>query len=231
MANSHDCIVEADGDNAELSSFYNALLLTGGDLRQLRSPVSDESLRDFSLTPPSQRRVGVAFQCYCPPPIELVRSVSELFPTLVFAIRFLPQFYRHVGFALYRNGEFLLAVTDDDVFRVHDRDPEALMAEGTHPEAATIDGHEAVDWASRLHEALNVVSRERAITVGLEDEWLDLQKFADKVEELGPEYKHAITPLGEERRFLHKLCEQASLLEMHVACWMAVRRVLESDRS
>lgn len=224
MANSYDCIVEAD--NAEVSSFYNALLLAGGDPRQLRSPVSDERLRDFSLTPPSQRLVGVAFQCYCPPPVELVRSVSKLFPTLVFAIRYLPRIYRHVGFALYRDGTCLRSAINHDVYRAEGRDPEACEAEALHPEAATIDGYEATLWASRLSDALNAVSREAAIEAGLGDDQLDLERFADRVEELGPEYEHATTPLDRERRFLEELCEQATLLEARVACRLAVREAL-----
>lgn len=229
MANSHSCVIEADGDADELSRFYRALLLTGGDPQTLLSPVPDAGLdNNFSLSSPGQRPVTVSFECYGRLPDELVRSVSKLFPTLVFALLFLDEMSCRVGFVIYRNGEAHSSAINRDVARATDRDrnPEACEAEALHPEAATIDGHEAVDWASRLSQALSVVSREAAVEVGLGDDLHELETFADKVEELGPEYEHATTPLGSSRRFLDELCEQASQLEAFVACRLAVREAL-----
>lgn len=229
MANSQYCVIEADGDADELSRFYRAMLLAGGDPRLLLSPRPQVALNNaFSLSPPGQRPISVDFESYSRPPHELVRNVSLLFPKLVLALRFLDEMSCHVGFVIYRNGEVHSHAINRDVFRATDgdRDPEACEAEALHPDAATIDGHEAVDWASRLSQALSVVSREAAIEVGLGNDLHALETFADQVEELGSEYEHATTPLGSSRRFLDELCEQGSLLEAHVACRLAVREAL-----
>lgn len=227
MANSQYCVVEADGDEAELSRFYNVLLLVGGDLRRLLSSMTDARVEsDFLLSPAGQRPISVAFDCNGLLPDELVRSVSKLFPTLVLSLFFIDEMSCHVGFAIYRDGEHLRAAINNDVFWFNKHDHDALTAEALHPEAATIDGHEAVNWASLLHEALNVVPSAMAAELGLGNELIDLERFVDLVEELGPEYEHATTPLGSSRRFLDGLCERASLLEARVACRLAVRAAL-----
>jgi hypothetical protein len=227
MSNSHSCIVEVDGEVDQLSTFYGALILAGGDLRKMLSPRPEVALdNDFILSSPGQLPITVAFESYGPLPFELVRDASLLFPTLVFALLYLDECSCHVGFVLYRNGTFLDSAMNNDVFRAAGSEHEDYMAGALHPDAATIDGHEAVAWALRLSEALNVVPRDAAIEAGFGDDLQKLESFAERVEELGPEYEHVTTPLSSSRRFLGELCEQASILEARFTCRMAVRKAL-----
>ena len=149
---------------------------------------------------------------------------------LVFALRFLDECSCYVGYVVFANGESYGARMNQDVFRAGDRrfDREAWEAEQLDPEAALIDSHEAVDWADRFFEALNVASRELAADPELAEDVADHEAMADRVEDLAPEYEDAQTHLGERRRSLEEFCESASLLEARAECRLAVQRALEA---
>jgi len=185
---------------------------------------------DIGIREPDKRPLEIVFESISVPPHELIRRISKLFPTLVFALRFVDECLCFVGWCVFANGEWCEGRLNQDVYRAGDRrfDREAWEAEQLDPEAALIDGYEAKDWADRFFEALNVVPREVAADPEIAEDVAAHETMADRVEDLAPEYEDAQTHLGERRRSLEEFCESASLLEARAECRLAVQRALEA---
>jgi hypothetical protein len=244
MANWTTNILTVHGEEARVSCFREAISVKTGDqqecdLNKLVPPGPEGPLAawgttsgafDVGIPEPDKRPLEVVFESRNVPPHELVRRISILFPTLVFALRFLDECYCYVGWAVFANGECHEARRNQDVYRAGDRrfDREAWKAEQLDPDAATIDGYEAVDWSKRFFDALNVMPRELATDPELAEDAANHAAMANMVEDLAPEYEHAQTPLGDRRRSLEEFCENASLLEARAECRLAVERALET---
>lgn len=245
MANWTTNILEIYGDEAEIGRFREAITKTDGDLAKydlngLVPLVGSEGPSvvwgttsgafDIEVREPDKRPLEIIFESRNVPPHELIRRISILFPSLVFSLRFLDECCCYVGWVVFANGECYGARMNQDVFRAGDRrfDREAWEAEQLDPDAAMIDDYEAVDWAERFFEALNVVPRELANHPELAEDVADHEAMADRVEDLAPEYEDAQTRLGDRRRALEEFCESASLLEARAECRMAVERALEA---
>jgi hypothetical protein len=247
MANWTTNILELHGEEAELARFREAITRWEDgrqefDLNRLVPPGSEGPLAAWGATSgvfnvgipePDKRPLEVVFESINVPPHELVRRISILFPTLVFALRFLDECCCYVGWCVFADGECYGARMNQDVYRAGDRrfDRKAWEAEQRDPEATLIDGFEAVDWADRFFEALNVVPPELAGDPELAEDVADHKAMADRVEDLAPEYKDAQTLLGNRRRSLEEFCESASLLEARAECHLAVHRVLAAEQA
>ena len=245
MANWTTNILEIYGEKAEIGRFRGAITKRSGDrikydLNGLVPPGPQGPLKawgtssgafDVEIRKPNDRPLEVVFESASVPPIKLVQQISMLFPLLVFALRFLDECYCYVGWAVCAHGTLLEGRFNTDVYRAGDRrfDRAAWEAEQQDPDAATIDSYEAVDWAERFFEAINVVPRELATDLELGEDVADHEAMADRVEDLAPEYEDVQTRLGDRRRSLEEFCESASLLEARAECRMAVERALEAQ--
>ena len=244
MANGTTNILEIYGEEAEIGRLRRAITKRSDDrieydLNGLVPPGPEGPLAawgansggfDVEMRAPNNRPLEIIFESVSVPPHELIRRISILYPTLVFALRFIDECCCFVGWVVFADGEWYGGRMNQDVFRAGDRrfDREAWEAEQHDPEAALIDGYEAIDWADRFFEALNVVPRELAADPELAEEVADHAAMADEVEDLAPEYEDAQTPLGDRRRALEEFCESASLLEARAECRLAVERALEA---
>ena len=171
-------ILEIYGEVAEVARFRGAITKRSGDrikydLNGLVPPGPQGPLKawgtssgafDVEIRKPNDRPLEVVFESGNVPPIKLVQQISILFPSLVFALRFLDERFCFVGWAVCAHGMLLEGRLNRDVYRAGDRrfDRAAWEAEQQDPEATLIDGFEAVDRAERFFEALNVVPRELA---------------------------------------------------------------------
>ena len=247
MANWTTNILEIYGEKAEIGRFRGAITKRSGDrieydLNGLVPPGPQGPLKawgtssgafDVEIRKPNDRPLEVVFESGNVPPIKLVQQISILFPSLVFALRFLDECFCYVGWAVCAHGTLLEGRLNKDVYRAGDRrfDRAAWEAEQLDPEATLIDGFEAVDWAERFFEALNVVPRPVAEELGLSAEFAAHEKLAARVEDLSPEYEAVQTRLGDRARSLEEFTESASLLEAHAECRSAVERVLEAQQA
>jgi hypothetical protein len=227
----HGSETDVTGFVMRIPSVNGALCLNGlvplGPDGPLATWGSPSGAFDVHMSTPEQRPLTVYFESSSVPPSELVRRISLQFPSLLFELRFLDEMFCYVGWAIFTGGEYRAGAINHDVYRAGNRDHEQYCLEALHPEAATIDGHEAVEWASRYSEALRAVPQEVAVAVGLGDELHNLEQFADTVEEFGPEHQHINTLLGDDRRCLDELCEQASIFEALAECRLAVHHILK----
>jgi hypothetical protein len=244
MANRTPNSLKIYGDEATAARFREAVTQREDgreelDLNRLVPPGPEGALAawgatsgalDVGIREPDKRPLEVVFESINVPPHELIRRISKLFPTLVFALQFVDESLCFVGWCVFVNGEWCEGRLNQDVYRAGDRrfDREAWEAEQRDPEAALIDGHEAVDWAERFFEALNVVPGELAGDPELTEDFATHEAMADRVEDLAPEWEDAHTHLGERRRSLDEFCESASLLEAQAECQLAVQRALEA---
>lgn len=244
MANWTTNILEIYGEKAEIGRFRGAITKRSGDRIEhdlnrlvpvgpegpLAARGSTSGAFGVEIPEPDKRPLEVVFDSVTVPPHELIRRISMLYPLLVFSLRFIDECRCFVGWVVFADGERYGGRMNQDVFRAGDRrfDREAWEAEQQDPEAALIDGYEAIDWAGRFFEALNIVPRELAADPELAEEVADHAAMADEVEDLAPEYEDAQTPLGIRRRALEEFCANASLLEARAECRMAVERALEA---
>lgn len=231
MANWTTNILEPHGDAAELGRFQADITkLIGGrikyDLNGLVPPGPEGPLAAWGATSgafgvtipqPLARPLEIVFESVNVPPNELIRRISILYPLLVFALRFVDECYSYVGWAVYTGGELYASSLNKDVSRSAGFDDESSYLMGMNPEAATIDDHEAVDWAERFWGARNAVPSVIPLGLGLTDRIDTFARFEE------------MASCGDLD--LDKFCETASLLEAVYKCRQAAQHAITDRRA
>jgi len=246
MANITSNVLVICGDEQEVSRFHADITVSGSappeyDLNALVPLGSEDPLTawgattgSFDVTIPEPDRLPreVCFESRSVPPIEQVRRISAKYPTLVFGLRFLDEMLCYVGWAVFHSGTLYNGKFNSDVWRHGDRDRETCEREALSPEAATIDGYEATEWAQRYSDAINAVPTPDEIKdadpsiVALAAEF---HAMADRVEDLAGEYRSVSTPLGKNRVCLEGFCEEASFNEAVFWSRYLPQRLYESE--
>jgi hypothetical protein len=188
---------------------------------------------DAMIEDPDKRPLVILFESLLVPPDALVKTLSLLFPTLVFGLWFVESWDNYLGWIVIHNGNECGSGWNEDICRYGNRSGiECRDRESLNPDGAMIDSHDAVDWEERFREARNALpTRKVAETLGVSDQLAECEETMPRVMDSAPEYMDAPIPHGPEPISLNGFCERVSHCEMAVQYRSRMAEVLASVAS
>lgn len=188
---------------------------------------------DARIEDPDKRPLEIFFESLSVPPDALLEKLSLLFPSLVFGVRFCESWSVYLGWIIFHNGNNCGFGWNEDIWRYGNRsDRESRGRESLNPDGAMIDGHDAVDWKDRFHEAQSALpTRKVAETLGVSDQLAECEEMAPRVMDSAPECMDAPIPHGPVPISLDEFCERVSHCEMAVQYRSRMAEVLASVAS
>jgi hypothetical protein len=181
-------------------------------------------------TDTTARPLVLQFESRQEEPGELIRSLSEQHPELVFALEFFAEHYWFFGWTVFVAGKVCdgFVSSDPHLFDGLLADHAFRERELEHPEVALIDSIEATEWGSRYMAASRAICRRSANAVGLADEVREMESHARHVGEVDLDIEVAIPAIRRSVISLDEFAQKASFHQAKVACRMAVQRALEA---
>lgn len=240
MSNHINNELEVVGPESDLLRFITAFASGGGiplpcDFGSLVPATTQESWKrwiasDALIPDPDKRPLVLFFESTSVPPDALLEKLSLLFPSLVFGLRFFESWSVYLGWIIFHNGNNCGFGWNEDIGRYGNRsDRESRGRESLNPDGAMIDGHDAVDWEDRFHEARKALpTRKVAETLGVSDQLAECEEMAPRVMDSAPECMDAPIPHGPVPISLDEFCERVSHCEMAVQYRSRMAEVLAS---